>query len=91
MSQNTPNKQLFDLLVSKNFDIQALDSRTGRGPVDEKGQPDMTAADEFRFDFTTQSGRNYGSVVVLFGDDNNLTMFFGDNVGKGMEGEDKQE
>ena len=91
MSQNTPQKQLFDMLVSKNFDIQALDSRTGRGPVDEKGQPDMTAADEFRFDFVTQSGRNYGSVVVLFGDDNNLTMFFGDNVGKGMEGEDKQE
>ena len=91
MAQNTPNRQLYDLLVSKNYDIQALDSRTGRGPVNDQGQPDINTADEFRFDFVSQSGRNYGSVVILFGDDNNLTMFFGDNVGRGMETEDKRE
>ena len=91
MAQNTANRQLYDLLVGKNFDIQALDSRTGRGPVNDQGQPDINSADEFRFDFVTQSGRNYGSVVILFGDDKNLTMFFGDNVGKSMEGEDKKE
>ena len=91
MAQNTPNRQIYDLLVSKNFDIQALDSRTGRGPVNDQGQPDINQADEFRFDFVTQSGKNYGSVVVLFGDDNNLTMFFGDNIGKTMEGQDKDD
>lgn len=91
MAQNTPNRKLYDLLVGKNFDIEALDSRTGRAPVDDREQPDINEADEFRFDFVTQSGKNYGSVVILFGDDNNLTMFFGDNVGKSMEGDDKKE
>jgi hypothetical protein len=91
MSQNSTNQQLYDLLVTKNFDIQALDSATGRGPVNDQGQPDIGEADEFRFDFVTQSGRNYGSVVVLVGSDNNLVMFFGDNVGKTMEGDDKKE
>ena len=91
MADQTTSKQLYDLLVTKNFDLQALDSRTGRAPVDEQGQPDIAEADEFRFDFVTDSGKNYGSVVVLVGDDNNLTMFFGDSVGKTMEAEDKKE
>jgi len=89
MAQNTANQQLFDLLVTKNFDIQALDGRTGRGPVDDDGNPDISKADEFRFDFTPESGRNYGSVVILLGDDNELLVFFGDNIGKSMEAEDK--
>ena len=91
MAQNTANQQLFDLLVTKNFDIQALDGRTGRAPVDEDGNPDISKADEFRFDFTPESGKNYGSVVILLGDDNELLMFFGDNIGKSMEAEDKTE
>jgi hypothetical protein len=91
MAQNTANTKLYDLLISKDFDIEALDSDTGRGPIDDDGQPDISSADEFKFDYVPSSGRNYGSVVVLFGDDNNLTLFFGDNVGKGMEGEDKRE
>lgn len=91
MSQNSTNQQLYDLLVTKNFDVQALDSATGRGPVNDQGQPDISEADEYRFDFVAQSGRNYGSVVILLGNDKNLVMFFGDNVGKTMEGQDKQE
>jgi hypothetical protein len=91
MADQTTSKQLYDLLVTKNLDLQALDSRTGRAPVDEQGNPDIAEADEFRFDFVTQSGKNYGSVVVLLGDDNNLTMFFGDSVGKTMEAADKKE
>ena len=91
MAQMTPNKQLYDLLVSKNFDLKALDSRTGRTPVDEKGQPDIGNADQFSFDFVAESGRNYGTVVILLGNDNNLTMFFGDSVGKTMEGQDKDD
>lgn len=91
MSQINTSRQLYDLLVTKNFDIQALDSGTGRGPVNDQGQPDIDQADEFRFDFVAQSGKNYGSVVILLGDDNELTMFFGDNVGKTMEGRDKQD
>lgn len=91
MSQNTANQQLYDLLVTKNYELQALDGRTGRAPVDENGNPDIAQADEFRFDFTPQSGRNYGSVVVLLGEDKELLVFFGDNIGKTMEAEDKNE
>lgn len=89
MAQITPNKKLYDLLVSKNFDLKATDSTTGRGPVDDHGQPDITAADQFSFDYIADSGKNYGTVVVLLGNDNNLTVFFGDNVGKTMEPGDK--
>jgi hypothetical protein len=91
MAQNTANQQLYDLLVTKNFEIEALDGQTGRAPVDEQGNPDIAEADEFRFDFVPESGKNYGSVVILLGDDNELLMFFGDNIGKSMESEDKTE
>lgn len=91
MAQNTANQQLYDLLVTKNFEIQALDGQTGRGPVDEDGNPDIAKADEFRFDFTPESGRNYGSVVIFLGDNKELSIFFGDNIGKSMETEDKTE
>lgn len=91
MSQNTPNEQLYNLLVTKNFDVQALSSTTGKPPVNDQGSSDITSADEFRFDYVAQSGRNYGTVVILLGSDNDLVLFFGDNVGKTMEGQDKQE
>lgn len=91
MAQNTANQQLYNLLVTKNFEIQALDSNTGRAPVDNKGNPDIAEADEFRFDFVPESGKNYGSVVILLGDDKELLVFFGDNIGKTMEAEDKAE
>jgi hypothetical protein len=91
MAQNTANQQLYDLLVTKNFEIQALDGQTGRGPVDEDGNPDISKADEFRFDFVPESGKNYGSVVIFLGDNKELSIFFGDNIGKSMETEDKTE
>ena len=90
MAQNTPNQQLYDLLVSKNFDLEAYDSRTGKPPQDEQGNPDTSKSNEFKFDFVTQSGKNYGTVVIFINGDN-LTLMFGDNVGKTMEGEDKQD
>jgi hypothetical protein len=84
MAQNTSAKQLFDLLVSRNFDPELLDS-AGK----PASQPDETEV--FSFDFTTQSGNDYGTVVIMLGDDNNLEVYFGDNVGKSMEGTDKKE
>jgi hypothetical protein len=42
----------------------------------------------FTFDWKTPN-KNYGTVVILIGDNNNLTVFFGDNVGRSMEGDDK--
>jgi hypothetical protein len=84
MAQNTSAKQLFDLLVSRNFDPELLDSA---------GKPASNPAETevFSFDFTTQSGNDYGTVVIMIGDDNNLEVYFGDNVGKSMEGADKKE
>jgi hypothetical protein len=84
MAQNTSAKQLFDLLVSRNFDPELLDSA---------GKPasDPSETEVFSFDFTTQSGNDYGTVVIMIGDDNSLEVYFGDNVGKSMEGADKKE
>jgi len=84
MAQQTSSKQLFDLLVSKNFDPELLDSA---------GKPasNPAEAEVFSFDFTTESGNNYGTVVIMLGENNDLEVFFGDNVGKTMEGADKNE
>ena len=84
MAQNTANQQLYDLLIGKGFDIEALDTQTGRPPVDEKGQPDTSKANEFRFDFVPESGKNYGTVIIFI-NGKDLTLMFGDNVGKTME------
>jgi hypothetical protein len=84
MAQNTSAKQLFDLLVSRNFDPELLDSA---------GKPasDPAETEVFSFDFVTESGNNYGTVVIMLGDANELEVFFGDNVGRTMEGSDKNE
>ena len=84
MAQQTPAKQLFDLLVSRDFDPELLDSA---------GKPatDPSEAEIFSFDFVAQSGKNYGTVVVMLGDDNSLEVYSGDNVGRTMEGADKNE
>lgn len=84
MAIQTPAKQLFDLLVSRNFDPELLDSA---------GKPaaNPSEAEVFSFDFTTESGNDYGTVVIMLGGENVLEVFFGDNVGKTMEGADKEE
>ena len=84
MAKNTPAKQIFDLLVTKDFDPEMLD-------VAGKPAADPSKAELFNFDFRAQSGKDYGTVVILLGDDNNLEVYFGDNVGRTMEGEDKDE
>ena len=84
MAQQTPAKQLFDLLVTRNFDPEMLDSSG-------KPAPDPEEAEVFSFDFVAQSGKNYGTVVVMLGSDHNLEVYSGDNVGKTMEGSDKNE
>ena len=84
MATHTPSQQLFDLLVSRDFDPELLD-------VQGKPASDPAEADIFNFDFRAESGKDYGTVVILLGDDNNFEVYFGDNVGRTMEGRDKQE
>lgn len=84
MAQNTPGQQLFDLLVTRGFDPEMLDSSG-------KAAPSAEDAEIYSFEFVSSGGTNYGTVVVMLGDDKNLELFSGDNVGRGMDSEDKTE
>jgi hypothetical protein len=82
MSQITSARKLFDLLVSRDFDPEILDS---------SGKPAANPSDAeiFSFDFRAESGQDYGTVVIMLGEDNTLDVYCADNVGKTMAGEDK--
>ena len=84
MSDITPARKLFDLLISRDFDPEMLDS-SGR-PA-----PDPAEAEIFSFDFRAKSGKDYGTVVIMLGEDNDLEIYCSDNVGRSMEGDDKND
>jgi hypothetical protein len=84
MASQTPAQQLYDLLVSRNFDPDLLDT-AGR-PSENPSETEV-----FSFDFTTESGNDYGTVVIMLGSDNDMEIYFGDNIGRGMEADDKKE
>lgn len=80
---NTPARQLYDLLVSQDFDPEALDA---------EGKPaaDPADADIISFDYSTPE-KDYGTVVVALDGENNLDMYFGDNMARAMEGDDRSD
>jgi len=81
MAQQTPALKLFDLLVSRDFDPEMLDS---------KGMPaDPEDAEIFSIDFRAESGKDYGTVVIMLNDEGELQVYCTDNVGRTMEGSDK--
>jgi hypothetical protein len=84
MTPDNANKQLTDLLISKNFEPHSLDA---------KGQPAASPEDAtmFSFDYQGESGKDYGTVVMMIDEEHNLNVYFGDNLGKGMEGDDKKQ
>jgi hypothetical protein len=84
MAQQTPAFKLFDLLVSRDFDPELLDS-AGK-PASDPGTAEL-----FSFDFRAESGKDYGTVVIMLGEDNTLDVYCADNVGKTMEGDDKND
>lgn len=78
------SQDLADLLVTKNFDVKYKGEDGNDSAADQ--------AKTFGFDWIAQSGKNYGTAVIVLGDDNELQLFFGDNLGKSMEDpQDKQE
>jgi hypothetical protein len=81
--ENTASKDLYDLLVTRDFDPELLDSMG-------KDVDDPAKAELFSFDWKT-ANKNYGTVVILMGPDNELEMYYGDNLGRAMEGDDKQQ
>ena len=82
MADITPARKLFDLLVSRDFDPEMLDS-SGRPAADP------AEAEIFSFDFRAESGKDYGTVVIMLSDTGDLEVYCADNVGKTMEGADK--
>ena len=80
---NSAASSLYDLLVTRDFEPEILDS---------EGKPvtDPAEAELFSFDYKTEN-KNYGTVVVLLGAENDLEVYFGDNLGRTMEGDDKQD
>ena len=81
MAPRTPALKLFDLLVSRDFDPEMLDS---------KGLPaDPKDAEIFSIDFRAESGKDYGTVVIMLNDEGELQVYCTDNVGRMMEGTDK--
>lgn len=82
-SANTTSQQLYDLLVSRDFDPSALDlmGKAAESPAD---------ADLFSFEYKT-ANKNYGTVVILIDSDSNMEVYFGDNLGKTMEDDDRKD
>jgi hypothetical protein len=77
MASQTPAKQLFDLLVTKNFDPEMLD-------VAGKPAANPSEADIFSFDYTAESGNDYGTVVIMLADDNDLQVYSSTHQPKGL-------
>ena len=82
-SENTTSQQLYDLLVSRDFDPKALD-------LMGKPAESPSTADLFSFEYKTEN-KNYGTVVVLIDSENNMEVYFGDNLGKTMEVDDRKD
>ena len=71
------SQDVADLLATKDYDVKYTDGQ-GKDSSPEE-------AKTFAFDWVAGSGKNYGTVVIVIGDDNDLQLFFGDNLGKTME------
>jgi hypothetical protein len=81
--ENSAQNQLYDLLVTRDLDPELKDTMG-------KDVTDPAEADMFTFDWKTEN-KNYGTVVILVGQDRNLKIFFGDNLGRTMESDDKSD
>ena len=82
MTMEALPQDLADFLVTKNFDPEYFD---------DQGQPaEAGDAKTIKFDYVAATGKNYGTAVAVIAD-NELSLFYGDNLGRGMEPEDKQE
>ena len=82
MTMEALPQDLADFLVTKNFDPEYFD---------DQGQPaEAGDAKTMKFDYVSGTGKNYGTAVCVIADDE-LGLFYGDNLGRGMEPEDKDE
>jgi hypothetical protein len=90
MAQNNAALELINLLVTRNFNPEIFDIKTGNPPVNDRGDPDNSRANQFLFHFIGDSGEDYGTVEILFAD-GVMTVGSGNNTGRGIENpKDKQ-
>lgn len=84
MSLDNVNKKIADILITRNLQPEYRDIQ---------GKPVMNPQDAemFSFDFITQSGKDYGTVVIFLGEDSTLEVYYADNIGRGMEQVDKED
>jgi hypothetical protein len=82
MIDNSLANQLNNMLLTKDFSPEMTDAK-GKHVLN----PDD--AELFNFDFKV-GDRNYGTVVILLGADKNLEVYYGDNLGRGMEEQDRE-
>lgn len=80
--QNTSQK-LYDLLSTKDYTVKTLNSQG-------KEETNMDEVEMFSFDFEI-NGKNFGTVVILLNSDDNMEIFYGDNIGKTMDSKSKKE
>jgi len=82
--QNNTSQELYDLLITHDFEPMV---KKAKAAETNEGQGTSTI---FSFKFKA-SGHDYGTVVILLKDDDEMTVMFGDNFGRSMEGDDKKE
>jgi hypothetical protein len=82
-TENSLSQQLLDLLATRNIHPEMLD-KMGK-PTDAQNAKTIT------FDYTSGSGKNYGTMVIVLDNDNEMKIMYGDNLGRTMEGDDKSE
>jgi hypothetical protein len=75
------SQQLFNILVTRNLEPEALDKSF------KPSSPDKAIM--FKFDWRTEN-QNYGSVVIMLGADRSMAVYYGDNLGRGMESKDRK-
>jgi len=80
MSIETRSQELADLLVTRNFEPEYF--KAGRAVTTAQD------ADMFSFDYVGASGRNYGTVVIMFQEDDTFLLLASNNMARGMEDAD---
>ena len=76
-------QKLADLLDTRDFYPETLG---------KDGRPaDAAEAKTFTFDYVSGSGKNYGTMVIVLANDNEMMIMYGDNLGKTMEDPDDRD
>jgi len=84
MAKENLAQDLSDFLATKNYQVRYTDEN-GKDSSPEQ-------AKVFAFDWTTSSNKNYGTAVIVLGDEDNLQLYYGDNLGKSIDNaQDKEE